>query len=57
MLNGKTKVVWIGAAATILPGLTIGENVVVASGAVVSKDVPDNTIVDGVPARIIKSAL
>lgn len=46
---------WIGAAATILPGVTIGENSVVASGAVVSKDVPDNTVVAGIPARIVKS--
>lgn len=45
---------WIGAAATILPGVTIGENAVVAAGAVVSKDVPDNTIVGGVPAKVIR---
>jgi acetyltransferase-like isoleucine patch superfamily enzyme len=45
---------WIGAAATILPGVTIGENSIVAAGAVVSKDVPANTIVAGVPAKIIK---
>ena len=49
------KNVWIGAAATILQGVTIGENSVVAAGAVVSKDVPANTIVGGVPAKIIKS--
>lgn len=46
---------WIGANATILPGVTIGENAVVAAGAVVSKDVPANTVVGGVPAKIIKS--
>jgi acetyltransferase-like isoleucine patch superfamily enzyme len=46
---------WIGAAATILPGVTIGENSVVAAGAVVSKDVPANTVVGGVRAKIIKS--
>ena len=46
---------WIGAAATILPGVTIGENAVVAAGAVVSKDVPANTIAGGVPAKIIKT--
>lgn len=46
---------WIGAGATILPGVTIGENAVVAAGAVVSKDVPDNVIVTGIPARILKS--
>jgi len=45
---------WIGASATILSGVTIGENAVVAAGAVVSKDVPDNTIVGGIPAKIIK---
>ena len=46
---------WIGAAATILPGITIGENSVVAAGAVVNADVPPNTIVGGVPAKFIKS--
>jgi acetyltransferase-like isoleucine patch superfamily enzyme len=46
---------WIGAAATILPGVTIGENAVVAAGAVVSKDVPANTVVGGIPARQIKN--
>lgn len=45
---------WIGAGATILPGVTIGENAVVAAGAVVSKDVPDNVVVAGVPARIVR---
>ncbi|TKK64585.1 sugar O-acetyltransferase [Ilyomonas limi] len=48
------KNAWIGANATILPGVTVGENAVVAAGAVVSKDVPDNAIVGGVPAKIIK---
>lgn len=46
---------WLGAGATILPGVTIGENAVVAAGAVVSKDVPANTIVGGVPAKIVKT--
>ncbi|MFD2613878.1 sugar O-acetyltransferase [Paenibacillus gansuensis] len=46
--------VWIGGRAVINPGVTIGNNVVVASGAVVTKDVPDNVIVGGNPARIIK---
>lgn len=46
--------VWIGAGATILQGVTIGENSIVAAGAVVSKDVPGNTIVGGIPAKIIK---
>lgn len=48
------KNAWIGANATILPGVTIGQNAIVAAGAVVSKDVPDNTIVGGIPAKIIK---
>jgi acetyltransferase-like isoleucine patch superfamily enzyme len=46
---------WIAAAATILPGVTIGENAVVAAGAVVFSDVPANTIVGGVPAKFIKT--
>jgi acetyltransferase-like isoleucine patch superfamily enzyme len=46
---------WIGAAATILPGVTIGENAVVAAGAVVTSDVLPNTVVGGVPAKIIKT--
>ncbi|HAM7345123.1 TPA: maltose O-acetyltransferase [Escherichia coli] len=46
--------VWIGGRAVINPGVTIGDNVVVASGAVVTKDVPDNVVVGGNPARIIK---
>jgi len=49
------KNTWIGANVTILSGVTIGENSIVAAGAVVSKDVPDNTIVGGVPAKIIKN--
>ena len=46
--------VWIGANAVILPGVTIGKHVVVAAGAVVTKDVPDNCVVGGVPAKILK---
>lgn len=46
--------VWIGGNCTILPGVTIGNNVVVAAGAVVTKDVPDDCVVAGVPAKIIK---
>lgn len=49
------KNAWIGANATILQGVTIGENSVVAAGSVVSKDVPDNVVVGGVPAKIIKT--
>lgn len=45
---------WIGASAVILPGVTIGENAIVGAGAIVTKDVPDNTIVAGNPARIIR---
>ena len=46
--------VWIGGNVTILPSVTIGNNVVVAAGAVVTKDIPDNTLVAGVPARKLK---
>jgi acetyltransferase-like isoleucine patch superfamily enzyme len=49
------KRAWIGAAATIMPGITIGENSIVAAGAVVTKDVPPNTLVGGVPAKTIKT--
>lgn len=46
--------VWVGSNATILQGVTIGDNAVVAAGAVVTKDVVPNTVVGGVPARFIK---
>lgn len=46
---------WIGAAATILPGVIIGENAIVAAGAVVNKDVAANTVVGGIPAKIIRT--
>ena len=46
--------VWIGANATILPGVTVGEGAIVGAGAVVTKDVPAMSIVGGVPARTIK---
>lgn len=46
--------VWIGAAATILPGITVGENSIVAAGAIVTKDVPANTIVAGNPAKFLR---
>jgi acetyltransferase-like isoleucine patch superfamily enzyme len=49
------KNAWIGANATVAQGVTIGENAVVAAGAVVTKDVPDDTVVGGIPAKLIKS--
>lgn len=45
---------WIGAGAAVAPGVTVGENAVVAAGAVVTRDVPANTMAAGVPARVIK---
>jgi len=44
----------IGSSSTILCGVTIGENAIVGAGAVVTKDVPPNTVVAGVPAKVIK---
>lgn len=49
------KGVWVGANCTLLGGVTIGENAVIAAGAVVTKSVPDHMIVAGVPARIMRS--
>ena len=46
---------WIGSGATILPGVTIGDRAVVAAGAVVTKDVPEGTVVAGVPAKVVKT--
>lgn len=48
------KNAWIGAGAIILQGVTVGENSVVAAGAVVSSDVPDDCVAGGIPARVIK---
>ena len=49
------KNVWVGSNATILQGVSIGDNSIVAAGAVVTRDVPENVIVAGVPAKIIKT--
>lgn len=49
--------VWIGANVTILSDVKIGNNVVIAAGAVVTKDVPDNSLVGGVPAKLIKTLI
>ena len=46
--------VWIGSNATVLQGVTIGDGAVIAAGAVVTKDVRENTVVGGVPAKVIK---
>ena len=51
------KNAWIGANATILPGVTVGENAIVAAGAVVHSNAPKNTVVGGVPAKIIKTII
>ena len=48
--------VWIGSGVIILPGVTIGENSVIAAGAVVTNDIQSNVIVGGVPAKKIKAA-
>ena len=49
------KNAWIGANATILQGVTIGENAVVAAGSIVTENGPDNTVVGGVPSKFIKT--
>lgn len=58
LVPGKVHIgknAWIGAGATILPGVTIGENAVIAAGAMLTKDVPANTVVAGIPAKIVKT--
>lgn len=45
---------WIGAGATVLPGVTVGKNAIVGAGAVVTKDVPANMVVVGMPARVLR---
>ena len=55
---GKIKIgnnVFIGMRSIILPGVTIGDNVIVGAGSIVTKDIPSNSVVAGVPARVIKS--
>lgn len=58
-VNGKTPIigdnVTVGAGAKIIGGIKIGNNVVIGANAVVNKDVPDNCVVVGVPARIVKN--
>ena len=46
--------VWIGSNATVVPGVTIGDNAIIAAGAVVTRDVPPNAIVGGIPAKILR---
>jgi maltose O-acetyltransferase len=46
--------VWIGGRAVINPGITVGKNVVIASGSIVTKDIPDNVVVGGEPTKIMK---
>lgn len=48
--------VYVGNDVIILPGVSIGSNVIIGAGAVVSKDIPDNSVAVGVPARVIKTA-
>ncbi len=45
---------WLGTGVTVLPGVTIGENAIVGAGSIVTKDVPDNTIVVGIPAKAVR---
>jgi maltose O-acetyltransferase len=47
--------VWIGGGAIVLPGVTVGQNSVIGAGAVVTRDVPDNAVVVGNPARVLRT--
>lgn len=49
------KGAWIGANSILLPGITVGKNSIVGAGSIVTKDVPDNTVVAGNPAKILKT--
>ena len=46
--------VWVGANVTILPGVSIGDNAIIAAGAVVTKDIPANMLAAGIPAKVIR---
>ena len=46
---------WLGAVVSVMPGVTIGENAVVAANAVVTRDVPGNTVVGGIPAHVLRN--
>lgn len=49
------KGVWIGAGATVLPGVTVGKHAIIGAGAIVTKDVPDYAVVVGIPAKVVKT--
>ena len=49
------KNVWVGAGSVILPGVTVGDNSIIGAGSVVTKDIPDNVVAVGSPARVVKS--
>ena len=46
---------WFGANATVMPGVTIGENCVIGAGTLVTKDIPDNSLVLGTPGRVVRT--